>query len=487
MKVVLINPAQTDKIRNSLYKTISPVALPLGIAYLAAVLEKNHVEVLVFDQCVNGMSNDELVAAVINNDPQLVGLSCLTPAMGNVIRLIKKIRKDKKNIKVVLGNIHATVFADQILEKGWADFIVRGEGEYSFLELVLALNGKKSMNDVDGISFRDCDRIIHNRERSFCGNLDELPYPAYHLFDLELYNECGMLCIYEKFLPIQASRGCSYRCTFCSQDKIFKKVRTRTVKCVIDEIEYMHDKFKVNCFVFEDASFPFSIEYGMEFCDEFIKRELHKQIKWVTEMRVDLVNLKLLERMKKSGLHLILYGFEFGNQRILDSVRKGITLEQSREAMYYSRKAGIITFGLFMFGMPTETRETCLDTIKFSKELNCDFAKFNIAIPLPGSEFFNEYKDKIKGMNSFDEFTSWSDWSNNKRISLPYDFDGMTSEDLFDFQKKAMFEFYFRPTAIINIIKKRLVPFKKLFSGGLLLILQNLRYIFRKIMMINVD
>ena len=249
----------------------------------------------------------------------------------------------------------------------------------------------------------------------------------------------------------------------------------------------MHNRFKVNCFVFEDASFPFSIEYGMEFCDEFIRRGLHKKIKWVTEMRVDLVSLPLLEKMKKAGLHLILYGFEFGNQRMLDSVRKGITLEQSRKAMDYTRKAGIITFGLFMFGMPTETRKTCLETINFSKELSCDLAKFNIAIPLPGSEFFNEYKDRIKGMDSFDEFTSWSDWSNNKRIKLPYTFDDMTEEDLFDFQKKAMCEFYFRPVSIINILKKRLVPFEKILSGGLLLILQNLRYIFRKITMTKID
>lgn len=477
MKIILINPAQEKTRGNSLYQAFSPVALPLGLAYLAAVLERNNIEVSVIDQYANGMNNNEVVETIKTAEPDLVGISCLTAAMGNIISLIGKIRSLKKEIKIILGNTHATVFAEQILEQRWADFIVRGEGEAILLELVSALKDSKKLNDIKGISFLENEKVTHNPDGVLCENLDSLPYPAYHLFNLKHYNECAMLGIHDIFLPVQASRGCAYQCTFCSQDKIFRKMRTRNVQKVVDEIEVMHNKFKVNYFVFEDASFPFSVDFGNEFCDEFARRGLHEKIKWVTEMRVDLVNFELLKKMKKSGLHLMLYGFEFGNQSILDITKKGTTLEQGYWAREWSRKAGVNTFGLFMLGMPGESRETCLETIRFAKDLNCDLAKFNIFIPLPGSDIFNQYNDQIRGIGSFERFTSWSDWTNNRYGELPYIPEGMTQRELFNLQKKAMCEFYFRPSKVINLLRKRLVPFRKLLLGGGLLICQSLRYI----------
>ncbi len=486
MRVILINPAQEESSDNMLYKAISPVALPLGLAYLAAVLEKHNIKVSIIDQYANGMNNNEIVETIKTLEPRLVGISCLTPAMGNIIRLIGKIRNLKKEIDIVLGNTHATVFAEQILKQGWADFVVRGEGEFSFLELVCALKDIKSFEDIKGVSFLKNGEVRHNPERPLCENLDTLPYPAYHLFNLKHYSECPMLGIDNVFLPVQASRGCPYRCTFCSQDKIFRKFRIRDVYKVIDEIESMHHKFNVNCFVFEDASFPFSVDFGNKFCDVFMKRGLHKKIKWVTEMRVDLVNFELLKKMREAGLHLLLYGFEFGNQRILDVTQKGITLEQSYKAMKWSKKAHVNTFGLFMLGMPEESRQTCLDTIKFAKELNCDLAKFNIFIPLPGSDIFNQYKDKIKGISSFETFSSWSDWANNRVGKLPFIPEGMTERELFNLQKKAMFEFYFRPSKAISLLRKRLVPFRKLLLGGGLLICQCSHYIVYNIINRNI-
>jgi len=477
MKIILINPAQVESSGNSFYNAISPVALPLGLAYLAAVLEKDNIEVSVIDQYANGMNNNEVVETIESIGPDLVGISCLTAAMGNIISLIGKIRDLKKEIKIILGNTHATVFAEQILEQNWADFIVRGEGEATLLELVLALKNSKNLDSVKGISFLKDEKITHTLDRPPCENLDSLPYPAYHLFNLKHYNECAMLGIHDIFLPIQASRGCAYRCTFCSQDKVFSKMRTRSIQKVVDEIEVMHNKFKVNYFVFEDASFPFSVDFGNEFCDEFVKRKLHEKIKWVTEMRVDLVNFELLKKMKKSGLYLMLYGFEFGNQGILDITKKGTTLEQGYRAREWSRKAGVNTFGLFMLGMPGESRETCLETIKFAKKLDCDLAKFNIFIPLPGSDIFNQYKDKIRGAGSFERFTSWSDWANNRNGELPYIPDGMTGKELLNLQKKAMCDFYFRPSKVINLLRKKLVPFRKLLLGGGLLVCQSLRYL----------
>jgi radical SAM superfamily enzyme YgiQ (UPF0313 family) len=207
----------------------------------------------------------------------------------------------------------------------------------------------------------------------------------------------------------------------------------------------------------------------MEFCEEFMRRGLHKKVIWFTETRVDLVDLSLLKIMKRAGLRLIMYGFESGNQRILDSMNKKITLQQSKQAMRYTKEAGILTLGLFILGMPGETEDTCEDTIRFAKELNCDIAKFNLAVPYPGSQFFDDYKDKLDLKNDFGKFTSWYNWTagSGDLIFVP---ENMTSEKLAKLQKRAMLEFYLRPTIILRHIFKGITSIQNLVIGGYILI-----------------
>ncbi len=468
-KVVLINPdSPLRQATGNLKRFVTPVP-PLGIACIAAVLEKNGMEVVVFDQVANSMSNAELAQRVREESPGLIGISCLTPVMNNVKALVGQIRSFSRNIPIVLGNTHATVFADELLKHGIADIIVSGEGEDSMLEVSLAIKGNKSLEGIKGISFVRGRLNYHNPPRESARDLDEFPYPAWHLLNLKDYEKCPLLCLDEGLtVPIQASRGCFYHCTFCSQDQIFKKFRYRQVDKVINEIEYFYQRFGVSRFVFIDANFPFSKEYGLKFCDEFIRRGLHKKIKWLTETRVDLVDLELLKRMKEAGLHLIMYGFEVGNQGILDSIQKKTTLGHARRAMELTKKTGIYTLGLFILGMPGETRQTCEETIRFAKELDCDVAKFNIAVPLPGSKFFEDYKEKIKNKDP-ETFTSWYDWVpfSGKLLYVP---EGMTDYELKNLQRKAMFEFYLRPRLILRHVLNGTISFRNMWHGANILI-----------------
>ena len=227
-------------------------------------------------------------------------------------------------------------------------------------------------------------------------------------------------------------------------------------------------QFNVKNFGFIDAFFPVSISSGMEFCDEIIRRGLNKKIRWVTETRVDMVSFDLLRRMREAGLHLIMYGYEAGNQRILDIIRKKTTINQALQATRDTKRAGINTLGLFILGMHGENRETCEQTIRFAKELDCDFAKFNLAIPFPGTGFYEMYKDKLKDQ-SFENFTSWQSWlfPSKEVIYAP---EGMSPEELISLQRKAMFRFYLRPSLIFRHIFKRLTSFKNLLYGGWMLI-----------------
>lgn len=478
VKVMLINPdSNLAKHSHKYRKFVTPLP-PLSIAYIAVVLEKNGIDVIVADQYANKVDNEELVKQILEKNPQVVGISCLTAAMDNVTELVNLIKASSKSIKIVLGNIHATVFADELLKQGLADIIVRGEGEYGMLEVAQAIKAGEKLHGIKGISFIENNAVIHNPERELIEDLDTLPLPAWHLFDMRYYRGCSRIALHnKKGLPIMASRGCPFQCVFCSQDRLYKKSRYRRVKEIVDEIEYFHTRFKIEFVGFHDAYFPFSIEQGFEFCDEMIKRGLHKKVKWFTETRVDRVSPKLLIRMKESGLHIIFYGFEVGNQKILDSSKKGTTLEQARRAMKASKEAGIITFGLFMIGLPGETRETCEETIRFAKELDPDICKFNITVPYPGSYFFAEHKDKLRDQNP-KKFTSWYDWSGFSG-DLIYTPDNITSDELRWLQRKAMFDFYMRPKILIRHLK--INPFKDLCYGAWVLISGYVRIFFDKI------
>lgn len=478
MRVILVSP-NSDLIENDKtfrQRFLTPI-IPLGLGYIAAILEKSSIEVVIIDQVALDINRRELVKKILSLRPQIVGFSCLTSVMNNVRQIASDIRHADKNVKIVLGNIHPTVLPEESLKDGLADIVVRGEGEITMLELVRALKEKNNLRAVEGISFRENGSICHNPDRRPTEDLDVLPYPAMHLFDLTKYTEVPLASIYgEVASSISGSRGCPHKCIFCSQDKIHKKPRYRTMKNIVDELEFMNKNFGITCFGFSDPFFPFSFETGMEFCEEMLRTGLHKKIKWVTETRVDMVNLELLKNMKKAGAHLIMYGFEVGNQQVLNRSNKNARIDQAKSAMRDTKKAGIMSLGLFMLGLPGETIDTCKQTIEFAKELDTDFVKFNIAIPYPGSQLFEEYRTGQNMDKEFEKFNSWYDWFSPSG-ELAYTPDGMTSEELKNLQRKAMFSFYVRPKIIINNILKKRISLKFLFYGAKILLNGYYRYI----------
>ncbi|MBN2482683.1 MAG: cobalamin-dependent protein [Candidatus Omnitrophica bacterium] len=466
MKILIINPISHVAQKSArYYRSVSPLP-PLGLAYLAAIARDGGFEVSIEDQYATRRSNQDIARMIVDEDFDVVGISCLTAVMGNVISLVSQIRSAKRSCTCILGNIHPTLFADELLKDDVADIVVRGEGEESFLEALTALRDDRMLNEIEGISYRYAGGVYHNKGRGCIADLDQLPVPAWDLCQLRYYRRYPMLGIYNKLvLPIQASRGCPYRCTFCSQDKMYDTFRCRNIYKVIDEIEYLYERFGIEYVGFTDAYFPVSIESGLAFCDEFIKRKLHKKIRWFTETRVDKVNLDLLRRMKEANLYLIMYGFEVGNQRILDSVNKCATLEQGYQAMEYTRKAGVLSLGLFVLGLPQEDASTCEETIRFAKKVNPDIVKFNIATPFPGSKFYEDQWEPAKGEDDPDRYTSWYDWSDTEGEIL-YSPEKMTKPELSALQRKAMASFYLRPWFIVRTLWRRTFSLADMVYGG---------------------
>ena len=470
MRIMLINPL-SDLARNSnvYFHSVSPLP-PLGVAALSAILKKNGNEVIVEDQYASRISNEMLIEKMKQISPQVIGFSCLTTAMSNVERIIRQLRKEMKDVTIILGNIHPTLFPEETLKKGVGDIIIRGEADCSLPEIIEALQTRRNLKDIAGISYVEQGQILHNPDREIIEDLDSLPYPDWHSLNLDHYRRYPMLGIYNKrVLPVQASRGCPFNCLFCSQDKFYKKPRYRCIGKVVEEIEYYYKEFNVECIGFTDAYFPFSKKSGLEFCDELIKRGLHKKIKWFTETRVDQVDDELMRRMKESGLMLVMYGFEVGNEKVLSSIGKKATLAQAREAMRITHKYNVLSLGLFMLGLPEDTRETCLETIKFAKELDPDICKFNIAVPFPGSHFFTQSLNELGAIDSLsDKFTSWYDWSSQDG-DIIYSPKKLTKKELLDLQRWGMISFYLRPHIILRTFMKRVFSFTDLFYGGMIL------------------
>jgi len=478
MKILLVNPVSLLVEKSSYIKKFLKPLPPLGLAYIASYLEKEGMEVIIIDQYAQGLTNEGLISRIKAEDPDILGFSCLTPTIKNVAYITNRIRLLGLRAKIVLGNIHPSIFAEDILKNGIADIIVRGEGEYTMLELAKAVREGKGLSFVKGISYKEEEAIRCNPDRMPIENLNDMLFPSWNFLDLDKYSSFPLVGLKKgRILTILASRGCIYRCTFCAQEKIHQKPRYRNNVNIVDELEYMHKKYGVGVFAFNDAFFPFTLDQGMDFCDRLTKRGLHKKIKWIIECRTDQVNKELLTSMKKAGLYLIMYGFEVGTQKSLDTLKKNTTLEQSLEAMRLTKKVGIYTLGLFMLGCPKETYEDCKKTISFAKKLDCTIAKFNIVVPYPGTALFDNYKIKFNIEDS-EKFMSWLDWSSDGHDMIHVS-DMMTTKQLIALQRKAMFKFYCRPKIILRHIV--LTPFKDLLYGAFLLIRQQIKIIREKI------
>ena len=436
----------------------------IGLAYIAAVLEKNNIEVEIIDDFAFGVGECGILKRIIEKRIDIVGISCLTPSAPAVLSLVRKIKEYDKHILTVLGNIHASVFAEDILRTNAAvDVIVHGEGEFTMLELVRAWEENMDFINIDGISFKRDGQLIRTKPKALLEDLDELPYPSWHLLPFKKYGLLPFADIDKPVLSMSGSRGCPYNCIFCSLLHISKKYRKRKAKKIVNEIEYLVNNFGVKQIGFVDPIFSLFREDGLEFCGEMIKRGLNKKVVWICETRVDKVDKELLRAMATAGCKRILYGIESGGQKEINYIKKNFNLDVVRHAIRDTKKEGIQTVGLFMLGLPGDTKESIKKTIQFSKEIDLDFAKFAITVPFPGSKLYEDLSSS--GKIKRDDWENFLTFNSNSK-DLVYIPGELTAEELMNMQRKAHFEFYLRSQIIFKyLFKIRTISVKNLFFG----------------------
>jgi len=474
--VHLVNPASNLEIVCGDYAPFHTPIPPTSIAKLAAVLrEAGHV-VRLFDQFATQESEADFAVKILAGSPDIVGFSVLSPAMGMTEKLVRLLRAAPAPPIIILGNTHATLYDTDLLRLGHADYIVRGEGEAAFVELLAALEAKSDIASVAGISYLRDGVPAQSPDHSQIMDLARLPFPTWDLLNLDHYRGAPLLGMHEIVLPVQASRGCPYRCIYCAQDKVYKKFVRRPLENVVDEIEHFHRRFGVTHFGFIDAFFPPDIEYGHAFAAEVLRRKL--PIRFSTETRVDRVDTPMLKALAEAGLQTIMFGFEVGDEKILAALKKNQTLEQCRQAMRAAKAAGVTTVGFFVIGLPGETEATIRRTVQFAIELDVDIAKFNMAVPFPGTEFYDQVcGDAIRPDFTYEQFSSWYNGTRSR-----YAGKNLSFKDLRRLQNWAMLRFYARPSIVWRHLKKGTIRPWHMLLGALILIKRPLRAVWQNIL-----
>jgi anaerobic magnesium-protoporphyrin IX monomethyl ester cyclase len=377
MRVLLINPP---------YPFEESPTPPFGLISLAAYLLEQGVEVRIEDYIVQPYGRERIRAVLEEYRPRVVGSTAVTMNVKAALRILGEYKEENPELVTVIGGPHVSFDADNILLRNrQVDYIVRGEGEITFTELLGRLNEGKAADGVAGISYRANGGVTHAPDRPLIPDINILPQPARHLVSLSKYRALGF--------PINmvTSRGCPNKCIFCVGSRMVgRKVRHFDVERVVDEFETLSKMkfFQINVV---DDLFTTNKKRCMAICDEIIRRGIKHR--WVAFARVDTVSRDLLVRMKEAGCTTLCFGVESGNQEILDAVKKNITLEKAREAVALCNEVGMEPMTSYILGLPGDSYETVKRTMQFARNLSPMYG-FHILAPFPGTEVrekANEY------------------------------------------------------------------------------------------------
>lgn len=429
---------------------------PLGIAALAAFIREKGFCVAAIDAVAHDLTFEMIMKAIERECPRAIGISSTTPHFHRAVTLAEMIRDRFPEKLLLIGGHHATIMPMQVMkEYKCFDILVFGEGELTVLDILerfknTEFNKRKFLErdvlqNIKGIVFRDGQEVIVNGQRDVIHDLDILPYPALDLYPRDKYLPLPNQYKRKPVIHMVNIRGCPFNCSFCSNRAIFgKNIRKRSPKKVLEEIMYNMKTYRAKEISFWDDTMTADKKWIHEFCDRLIENKL--DITWTGLGRVGTVNLELLKKMKKAGCWNLFYGFESGNQDLLDNIKKGITLQQIRDTVKWTKEAGIEIRASFMLALPGETPEKAQKTIDFAIELDPDYVQFSVTTPYPGTHLW----DNIRKYGTVEaDFSKYHGW---EAVFVPYGY--KDRETITKIAKKASRDFYLRPKYILNRLKK---------------------------------
>lgn len=437
VKIALVNPPLLP----GMFKHHPLV--PLGLAYLASVLEEAGYEVKVFDCPPLSLSHEGLIKSLTKFSPDFVGITCMTMMYPSAVKVASMIKEQLPETVVGVGGPHVTFYDEEALKEcSSIDLVVRGEGEQTMLEIATCLREGRKLSSVDGITLRKNGEIVRTPNRSFIQDLDFLPYPAYHLFPMNSYRIYG-----KKIMPIITSRGCPFQCSFCVTSRMVgRKFRARSPKNVVDELEWLVSEHDADAVCFYDDTLTLDKKRILEICSLIRRRKVN--VMWDCQTRVDQISREILEEMAKAGCQLISFGVESGSDKILSRIGKGTTVDQNRRAIMLAKKVGLLVAVSVIIGYPGETVKTINETLKFLWETKPDDAYICFATPYPGTE-----------LRKMIEELGWeisNDWSKYNTLTPVFENPEVPGEYMVRLRENFYNKFYSPSYILQHFLKKNL-------------------------------
>lgn len=364
---------------------------PLGLAYVASAIENNN-NVFIIDNYLEEKENATIIKDIFKKRPDIVGFSTTTTNLDNTFKLAKMIKLKSRKIIIVFGGHHVTLFPEETMKAcKYCDYIIVGEGEITFKELIYNIRNKLDLKSIDGLVYRNKNKIVINRNRLIIKDLDSLKYPARHLLKMDHYDKHGSMITVKPTTSIISSRGCPFNCSFCASTKWNRVYRSRNPNLIVNEIEFLIKKYGIKGFYFREDNFTVNKQKVLKFCEALKKRKLN--IEWECESRVDTIDKDTLTAMYNCGCRGIWCGVESGSQRILKFLNKKITIKQIKIFYKNCHSLGITTGALFMIGIPTETLDDIKKTYNLAKQINPSWVAFQAYVGFPGCSLYNYVKE----------------------------------------------------------------------------------------------
>lgn len=421
----------------------------LGLLMLGSVLRQAGHRVRIVDASAQGMDHEQTLEEIKAFKPDIIALTAVTPSIAKTARLASTIKDIYPSIPIIIGGPHFTAVPKKTLTDHDAfDYGVVGEGEHTVIDLVEAISADRIPSNMPGVVFRQNGKVYSAPQRASIKDLDSLPFPAWDLLDGFPSRYRPALFKYKR-LPsthVISARGCPNKCIFCDTSVFGRRVRFHTPEYVLEMVAYLVRNFGIKEIIFEDDQFLIRKDRIASICEGLLKAKW--RISWCCSGRVNAVNdFELLRLMKRSGCWQISYGIESGNQEILDFAKKAITLGQIEKAVRLTNKAGILSKGFFIFGLPYETENTMENTIHFAKRLPLHDISVFMLTPFPGSQIYASADQYGTTVNSFEKMNI---------LNVVFVPKGLSRQRLLYYQQRFMKEFYLRPRIVANYIGRLL-------------------------------
>jgi anaerobic magnesium-protoporphyrin IX monomethyl ester cyclase len=366
---------------------------PLTFAYLAGEVRKAGFNPIIYDAMTKQHGFPQIKNKIKDLMPDYVATTAITSTVIDALEILRITKEINPGIKTIIGGVHPTFMYEEVLAHNFVDFVVRGEGEITLVELLKAIESGTELNNIKGIAFRTNNNILCTPSRPFIEDLDSLT-PAWDLIDWKDYRY--FVIPNSRLGAISTSRGCSHGCTFCSQQKFWKQTwRSRKPEKVVEEIEHLNKDYGVNVILIADE-YPTSDRQRWErLLDLIIEKDLGVYILMETRAEDILRDKDILYKYRKAGIVHIYIGVESTNQETLDLIKKDINVNTGIEALKLIHEYGMISETSFILGFPEETEESIQRTLKLSKIYNPDFAHYLALAPWPYADMYKDLKPYI--------------------------------------------------------------------------------------------